>query len=97
MAKRKTSEEYRTELSKANPNLVLLSDYVNSNTKVIVKDVRCGHAWDVTPSTILNGHGCPKCAGVKKKTHQEFVDELRDGKKGINGLGARGKKNVIIL
>lgn len=78
MAKRKTSEEYRTELSKANPNLVLLSDYVNSNTKVIVKDVRCGHAWDVTPSTILNGHGCPKCAGVKKKTHQEFVDELRD-------------------
>jgi len=25
------------------------------------------------------------------------VDELRDGKKGVNGLGARGKKNVIFL
>ena len=30
-------------------------------------------------------------------TIDDFVDELRDGKKGINGLGARGKKNVIIL
>ena len=27
----------------------------------------------------------------------DFVDELRDGKKGVNGLGARGKRNVIFL
>lgn len=30
-------------------------------------------------------------------TIDDFVNELRDGKKGINGLGARGKKNVIFL
>lgn len=30
-------------------------------------------------------------------TIDDFSAELRDGKKGINGLGARGKKNVIIL
>lgn len=30
-------------------------------------------------------------------TIDDFVDELRDGKKGINGIGARGKKNVIFL
>ena len=30
-------------------------------------------------------------------TIDDFVDELRDGKKGVNGLGARGKKNVIFL
>ena len=35
----------------------------------------------------------------KKKyiTIDDFVNELRDGKKGVNGLGARGKKNVIFL
>ena len=27
----------------------------------------------------------------------DFVNELRDGKKGVNGFGARGKKNVIFL
>ena len=30
-------------------------------------------------------------------TIDDFVNELRDGKKGINGLGARGKKSVIFL
>ena len=30
-------------------------------------------------------------------TIDDFVSELRDGKKGVNGLGARGKKNVIFL
>lgn len=38
-------------------------------------------------------------SGDKNKyiTVDDFVDELRDGKKGINGLGARGKKNIIII
>ena len=30
-------------------------------------------------------------------TIDDFVNELRDGKNGVNGLGARGKKNVIFL
>ena len=30
-------------------------------------------------------------------TIDDFVDELRDGKRGINGLGALGKKNVMFL
>ena len=30
-------------------------------------------------------------------TIDDFVDELRDGKRGVNGLGAQGKKNVIFL
>lgn len=30
-------------------------------------------------------------------TIDDFVNELRDGKKGIDGFGARGKRNVIFL
>ena len=30
-------------------------------------------------------------------TIDDFVNELRDGKKGVNGLGARGKKNIIFI
>ena len=30
-------------------------------------------------------------------TIDDFVDELRDGKKGVNGFGAVGKQNVIVL
>ena len=30
-------------------------------------------------------------------TIDDFVSELRDGKRGVNGLGAKGKMNVIFL
>lgn len=30
-------------------------------------------------------------------TIDDFANELRDGKRGINGIGARGKKNIIFI
>ena len=30
-------------------------------------------------------------------TIDNFVDELRDGQKGVNGIGARGKRNIIFI
>ena len=30
-------------------------------------------------------------------TIDDFVEELRDGKRGVNGFGAMGKRNVIFL
>lgn len=30
-------------------------------------------------------------------TIDDFATELRDGKKGINGIGARGKKSIIFI
>lgn len=77
MATHRTTEEYKEKLNSINPNLELLSEYINSRTKITIKDKRCGHIWDVNPSTPLRGHGCPKCAGVKKKTHDEFVSEIK--------------------
>ncbi len=36
-----------------------------------------GYIWTPTPHSLLKGHGCPKCAGVKRKTHNEFINELK--------------------
>ena len=30
-------------------------------------------------------------------TIDDFANELRDGKRGVDGLGARGKKNIIFI
>lgn len=27
--------------------------------------------------SLLRGHGCPKCAGTMRKSHAEFVEELK--------------------
>lgn len=76
MTKRKTTEEFRNELLKINPNIELIGEYVTCKKKIKVKDVRCGHIWDVVPSSLLKGHGCPVCSGRVTKTHEKFIEEM---------------------
>ena len=34
---------------------------------------------------------------MKYVTIDDFASELRDGKNGVDGIGARGKKSIIII
>lgn len=74
--KRKTHEEFIEQLSKINPNIEVLNKYINRRTKVKSKCLIDNYEWEVDPMSLLNGHGCPKCAGVAPKTHKEFIEEL---------------------
>lgn len=56
-----------TDLFKARVNevhngeYVVLGDYKNNRTKILVKHSECGHEWEPIPKDLLNGHGCPRC------------------------------------
>lgn len=83
MAKRKTHDEYVEDLRKVNPHLHIKNKYINSRTKVSIEDDRCGHIWDVKPTTPLRGIGCPYCARRKKRTYEEFLNDLYSVNKDI--------------
>lgn len=75
------------------------SDYVNSGTKV---EVICkAHGlFSITPRNHLAGQGCPKCAGVYKKTKEEFLEECRTvhlGKYDYSMVQYTGGKNKIAI
>jgi ssDNA-binding Zn-finger/Zn-ribbon topoisomerase 1 len=79
MTKKKTHEEFEAEVF----NLVgndykILSEYIKSNQKLLMKHNICGYEYDVAPSKFLNGRRCPKCGGTMKKTHNDFVSEVFD-------------------
>ncbi|MBO3398508.1 hypothetical protein JJB71_13265 [Clostridium perfringens] len=83
MAKKKTHEEFIRELNKVHGEdiYIPLEDYKGANTKIKVKHNQCGHEWNVAPSSLLRGIGCPKCGSRKSnkkrtKTHEEFVKEI---------------------
>lgn len=60
--KRLTQEQFVSKLKEKNPDITVLGEYVNINTKVMVKCNKCGHEWDVLPCSLLYiGTGCPKC------------------------------------
>lgn len=75
--KRKTHEQFVAQLECKNPALFVRGKYINSSTKVEIECKKCGHLWDASPMSVLNGHGCPQCAGTIKKNNTQFVNDLK--------------------
>lgn len=73
---RKTTERYQKELAAVTDKVICLDEYVKSGVKILHRCTICGHEWLITPSNTLQGHGCPKCAGHKLKTTEEYVKDL---------------------
>lgn len=71
-----THEEYVKKVAKINFNIEVLERYIDSKTPILHRCKIDGYEWYVKPNGILNGTGCPKCAGTMKKTHEEYVKEL---------------------
>lgn len=60
--KKKTHDEYVTEVAAINPNIEVVEKYITRHTKILHQCIICGHTWMAYPHHILNGSGCPVCA-----------------------------------
>lgn len=59
-----TESEVKQRLARG--NLSLLSKYHNSHGQVRVRCRSCGHRWQTQADCVLNGHGCPRCANLRR-------------------------------
>lgn len=75
---KKTHEQYVHEVSLINPSIEVLDTYINARTPIAHRCNLDGYIWDAAPYAVLRGDGCPKCAGNARKTHSEYVQELKD-------------------
>lgn len=64
--------------NKINNSITILSEYVNNHTPVICQCKICSHTWNSRPSDLMQGKGCPNCAGNIKKTHEQFIQDVMD-------------------
>lgn len=76
MPKRKTHDEYVSELAIKNPNIGVVELYKGNGIKILHRCKIDGYEWMVTPSNLLVGRGCPVCSKKKKKTHTEYIMEV---------------------
>lgn len=97
MLKRKTHEEYVFELSIKNPKIEVLGLYVNNKTNILHRCKIDGYEWMVSPSNLLSGKGCPVCSKTKKKTHEEYVEEVSRINPNIEVLGEYVNNRTKIL
>lgn len=69
--KRLSNSEFLLRMHEVNPSFTILSEYINTETKV---KVRCSnnHEWSTRPRDLLRGTNCPICAyEVRKRIGEE--------------------------
>ena len=74
---KKTNAEFQQEIFELVGNeYTFLDTYTNSKTKIKVRHNKCGHTYEVVPSSFIQGSRCPYCNGGVKKTNAEFQQEI---------------------
>ena len=97
MWNKKTHEQYVKEVFEINPNIEVLGEYVNASTKILHRCLIDMYEWNVKPSHILNGHGCPKCSGTIKKDTKQYIEEVKMINPSIEIIGEYVNNKTKIL
>lgn len=92
-----TTSDFIEKLEAVNSNVEIIGRYKNSNVGISCKCKMCGYEWSPTPSHLLEGKGCPKCAGHMKKTQAEFEQDLQKKNPLIIVLGKYTNTSTPIL
>lgn len=74
---KKTNQEFIAEMKIINPNILILGKYAGSKKDIRVSCKVCNNEWVTTPNSLLHKKGCAKCAGTIKRTHKEFISEIK--------------------
>ena len=88
MKKKYTHDEIVEKIRAVNPNIEILSKIVKIADKVKAMCKIDGHVWHPYVQNLLNGHGCPVCAGTKKVTEDEFKARVADILPNIQIIGS---------
>ena len=85
--RKKTHQEFVEELHEKNQKVIIIGTYINCSTKIEVLCAKCSHVWFAWPDSLLKGHGCPVCANNIRKSHETFVQEMRNYNPHIEIIG----------
>ncbi|WP_196606393.1 GIY-YIG nuclease family protein, partial [Escherichia coli] len=96
-------EEQVAVIAKVNPNVEILGEIKKDKTKVLCRCKVCDHKWMITPNSLKNGQGCPKCAKCGFLSHYYgklyiMVDDLEVPTKMKIGVSVREneRRNEIL-
>ena len=76
MANRKTNKQFKKEIFElVGDEYEVLSEYINTNTKIKMKHNKCGNEYLTTPNNFLSGSRCKHCS-LKRKNIEEIKEEV---------------------
>ena len=95
--KKKTHEKYVKEVTEINPNIIVVDQYINDDTKITHRCKIDGHEWLAKPNHILHGRGCPKCCNHIPYTLESFKCALYNVNKNIEVIDSIYVNNKTLI
>lgn len=98
----KSHKEYIAEVECVNPNIEVIGMYIDATTPIEHYCKKHNIYWLCLPDNILHGHGCAECGkekigNKKRKTQEQYVNEVGEINKNIIVLGDYIDANTPIL
>lgn len=97
---KKTIEEFKAEVEElGNHEYIVLNNVYNGRLqKVLFLHTKCNRTYLATPNKFLYGRRCPYCShGSKRKSTEEYINEVRNINPNIQVLGKYERNNKPIL
>ena len=69
----KDTETFVNQLETIDDSIEILSEYQNTHSNIKCKCKRCGHTWSAKPYSLLQGHGCPRCAKSGTSFMEQYI------------------------
>ena len=90
--KRTSHNDFIKQVREMNPDIEVLDEYINSTTNVRCRCNKHNYEWSANPSSLLRGSGCKYCGAEKiseqkRKTHEAFIQEMKQINPDIKILG----------
>ena len=74
--KKLDTDTYRDKIK--NSSIEVIEEYVTATTPIKHKCNSCKHEWKARPGNIIQGKGCPKCAGNKRINTEEYKNQIKN-------------------
>lgn len=88
MPARKSHEDFVKDLYAVSPSITVVGVYSGCHSEVSVSCIVCEYAWEPTPHNLLSRRsGCPRCAGLERKTTNVFASDLSKVDENIQVVG----------
>ena len=69
----KSKDDFIKQLKTIDDLIEVCGEYQNTHTNISCRCLRCGYTWSPKPYSLLQGHGCPKCAKSGTSFMEQFL------------------------
>ena len=91
-----SNEIFLQKLNNKNKYIRPLEEYTGMNNKMNYECLIDGYKWNALPSSVLQGHGCPRCATTERYTTEIYTSKVHKINANIIILGEYTKSNERI-